>query len=58
MKGHINGEELGKLAQETKIKKLIVTHVANTYLHQVKKDIRKNYKEKVIIAKDLMKIKI
>ena len=58
MKGHINGEELGKLAQQTRIKKLIVTHVAKTYLPQVKKDIRKEYKGKFSIAKDLMKVNV
>ncbi|MFH1918020.1 MAG: ribonuclease Z [Nanoarchaeota archaeon] len=58
LRNHLSGEELGKLAQETKIKKLIVTHVADTYLPQVKKDIKKNYKGKIIIAKDLMRFKI
>lgn len=58
MKNHLNGKELGKLAQESKIKKLIVTHVANTYLSQVKKDIKKNYRGEVSIAKDLMEVKI
>jgi len=56
--GHINGEDLGKLAQKTKIKKLVVIHIANTYLPRIKKDIKKNYKGKLIIAKDLMEIQI
>ena len=55
---HIDGKELGVLAKEVGIKKLIVTHVADFYLPQVKKDIRKNYKGELIIAKDLMEMKI
>jgi ribonuclease BN (tRNA processing enzyme) len=55
---HMNGEETGKIAREARVKKLILTHVANTYLSQVKKDVKKEYNGKIIIAKDLMKIKI
>ncbi len=55
---HIDGKELGKLAKEEGIEKLIVTHVANFYLSQVKKDIRENYNGPIIIAKDLMEIEI
>ncbi len=58
LKGHISGEDLGKLAQETKIKKLVVTHIANTYLPRVKKDIRMNYNGKMIMAKDLMEFRL
>jgi ribonuclease Z len=57
-KEHMNGREAGKLATRANVKNLIVTHVANTYLPEVKKDIRKEYKGKFSIAKDLMKIKV
>ncbi len=55
---HLNGEDVGKLAKECKIKKLVAVHVASDYLARVKKDIKKNYKGKILIAKDLMRIKI
>jgi ribonuclease BN (tRNA processing enzyme) len=55
-KEHLNGKEAGKLATKAKIKKLIVTHVSNTYLPKVKKDICQEYKGKFAIARDLMKI--
>lgn len=58
IKEHLTGEKVGKLAKEVEIKKLIITHIASFYLPQVKKDVAQNYKGKVIIAKDLMKIKI
>lgn len=55
---YLDGISLGILAQESKIRGLVVTHVANSYLNQVKKDIKKNYLGKLSIAKDLMEIKI
>lgn len=55
---HLNGEQAGKLANETKVKKLVLTHIASFYLPKVKKDVAQNYKGKIIIAKDLMKIKV
>jgi len=57
-KEHMNGKEAGKLATKANVKNLIITHVANTYLSDVKKDVRKEYKGKFSIAKDLMKILI
>jgi ribonuclease Z len=57
-KEHMNGKEAGRLAREANVKNLIVTHVANTYLPKVKKDIRKEYSGKFYIAKDLMTINI
>lgn len=58
IKEHINGKEVGKLANETRIKKLILTHVDYFYLPKVKKDVGEYYKGKVILAKDLMKVRI
>jgi len=56
--GHLTGEEVGQIAKESKIKKLIIVHVAGTYLTRVKKDIQKNFKGEIIIAKDLMEVEI
>ncbi|MCK4552773.1 ribonuclease Z [Candidatus Pacearchaeota archaeon] len=58
LKNHLTGKEAGKIALESNVKNLIITHVANAYLSKVKKDVKKNYKGKVIIAKDLRRIKI
>jgi len=58
MDTHINGEELGKLAQEVGIHSLLVTHVSDFYLPRVLKDIKLSYKGPVKIAKDLMEVKI
>jgi len=55
---HISGDELGKLAQETNIKKLIVTHVADCYLPKVKKEVRQSYSGPIKLAKDLMRLKL
>jgi ribonuclease BN (tRNA processing enzyme) len=59
-KGHMTGEGAGKVAQEFKVKKLLLTHIAPSYLEKfnVKKDAKKFYKGPVIIAKDLLKVKI
>ena len=58
MKEHMTGKEVGKLASESKIKKLVLTHIASFYLKNVKKDVKENYKGKIILAKDLLKIKV
>jgi len=58
IKEHLTGKKVGKLANETKVKKLVLTHIASFYLPQVKKDVAQNYKGKIIIVKDLMKIKV
>lgn len=53
---HMNGEDLGVLAKEENIKKLIVTHIDKSYLGRVEEDIRKNYPGELLIAQDLMEI--
>ena len=58
VKCHISGDELGLIAKEENIKKLIVVHVDNDYRPFLKKDIRKNYKGKLIIAKDMDEFKV
>jgi len=58
--GHMTGEVVGQLAQNSKVKKLVLTHISPYYLKNfdVKKEVKKFYKGPVFIAKDLMKIKI
>ena len=59
-KDHLTGEEAGKIAQKVGIKKLVLTHMAPYYLENfdVKGEAKKFYNGPVILAKDLMKIKI
>jgi len=57
IKSHLTGEQVGKIATDLNIKKVIATHVAPHYLKDVKKDIKKRYGGEIFIAKDLMKIK-
>lgn len=58
--GHMSGDKVGQVAQETKVKKLVLTHIAPYSLKNfnLKKEVKKFYKGPVVIAKDLMKIKI
>lgn len=58
--GHMTGELAGKVAQEAMVKKLILTHLIPYYLKNFNpvKEARKFYKGPVLIAKDLMRIKI
>lgn len=60
LKGHMAAESVGKIAHELKIKKLVLTHIAPYYLKNldIKKEAKQFYKGPVLIAKDLMKIKI
>jgi len=53
---HLDGEEVGRIASQAKVKNLVVTHVANSYLSKVEEEVRRNYKGKFSIAKDLMEI--
>lgn len=55
---HVDGRELGKLAKDVGIKKLIATHVADFYLPKVKNEIEENYEREIKIAKDLMVVRV
>lgn len=59
MKGHMIAGECGLLAQKANVKKLVLSHlypICEKY--NIKKQAQKKYQRPVIIAKDLMKIKI
>ena len=57
---HMNGEQTGKVAKESGVKKLVLTHITPYYLKkfEVKNDAKKFYKGPVLIAKDLMEVRI
>ena len=58
-KSHLHPELVGEIATQTKAKKIIVTHFPpKTNTTQAKNTIAKHYKGPIIIAKDLMEIKI
>jgi len=58
--GHLTAEEVGKIAKESGLKKLVLTHIAPYYLknYDVEEEAKKFFQGPVVIAKDLMKIKI
>lgn len=59
IEGHLTPAECGKIATQAKVKKLILTHfypVCEKY--NLKKQAQKYYKGPIILAKDLMEIKI
>ena len=60
LRGHMSGEKAGRVARETKIKKLVLTHIASHYLENfdIKSSAKNFCKCPVFIAKDLMRIKI
>jgi len=55
---HLNGDQVGKIARDCQVKKLILTHIAPYYLKNfnVIKEVKENYQGPVGIAKDLMKL--
>lgn len=57
--GHLNSKEAGEIAQRNKIKKLVVTHLKNkAEKADVKKEVQKYFKGKIVVACDLLKIKV
>lgn len=58
VRSHISGDELGKLATEENIKKLVVVHVDRDYIKHVKSEIKEFYKGKIILGEDLTQFEI
>lgn len=57
--GHLNPREVGELADKAKVKKLILTHLSEKdNFKKISSDCKKMYQGKIIVAKDLMRIKI
>lgn len=57
---HMTGEDAGKVANESRVRKLVLTHIAPYYLENfdVIGDALKFYGGPVLIAKDLMSVKV
>lgn len=58
VEAHISREDVGKLAKESNIKRVVLTHIHSIFLNRITKEIRKFYKGPITIAKDLTRIKI
>ncbi|MGV8171526.1 MAG: MBL fold metallo-hydrolase [Candidatus Woesearchaeota archaeon] len=58
IKGHMDGREAGEVAAMAHAKKLMITHVSPDYLKDAIKDARQKYNRKIILAKELMHLKI
>lgn len=59
--GHLNPEEVGLLSGKAQIKKVILTHINDSFKQTEKQMIatcRKYYQGPITVAKDLMKIKL
>lgn len=60
-KGHITPSLLGKLAKEANVKKLVLTHmypICNGREKEMAKDVKKEFKGKIVKGKDFLKIKL
>lgn len=58
-KGHLTPGEAGKMAEKSKVKKLVLTHLSPICAkYDIKSQAQKYFKGEVIIAEDLMKIKV
>ncbi len=59
-KTHMSGDIVGMVAQQSGVKKLVATHIAPYYLNNfnVRADLKKHYSGRIVIAKDLLRIKM
>ncbi len=56
---HLNSKEIGEIAQKANVKQVVLTHLYPVAEKgNVKKEVAEIYKGKIIVAKDLLKIKI
>jgi len=57
---HMTAEDAGKISLESNVKKLILSHILDSYLrnYDLIKSAKKYFKGPIIIAKDLMEIEI
>ncbi len=57
--GHLNSLQAGEIAQQAGVKKLIITHFfPQSEKVNVKKEVKENFKGEVIVARDLLKIRV
>ncbi len=59
VRGHMTAEQAGMIAAQANVKTLILTHFYPAFKnYDIKRDVRKHFKGKIILARDLMKVKI
>lgn len=59
VKGHLTPSLCGKIATKAKVKKLVLTHFyPKCDMVDVKEQCKKEYKGKIVLAKDFMRIKV
>ena len=59
-KTHFTGSRAGKFAAENGVKKLVITHMAPLYMQKYnpKADAEKYFQDEVVVAKDLLELKL
>jgi len=57
---HMTGVEAGKVAHESEAKKLVITHMAPSYLkdHDPRDEASRYFGKNVLVAKDMMRVKV
>jgi len=57
---HLTGDRAGKIAKESGVKKLVITHMSPLYMknYNPQKDAEETFGREVIVAKDLLEIEI
>lgn len=59
IEGHLNSQEVGQIAQKVGVKTLVLTHIYPFVPDkQIKKEVQKYFKGEVILARDLLRIKV
>jgi len=57
--GHLNSRDVGIVAQKANVKTLVLTHIYPFVPDkQIKKEVQKYFKGEVILARDLLRIKV
>jgi len=55
----MNSESVGKFAKKVNLKRIALTHIYPFWPDsQIKKEVQENFKGKVILARDLLRIKV
>ena len=59
-KTHLNGVFVGKIAQEERVKRLILTHLSPYYLNNFNpiSEVKENFEGEIAIAQDLMQVDV
>lgn len=57
--GHLNSYDVGKVLHEAEVKKVVLTHLyPEAEKVDIKKEVKENFSSEMVVARDLMKIKV